>query len=362
MTTPLRIAINGFGRIGRHVIRAWYERGCPAAVEFIAINDLADPATLVHLLRYDSTHGRFPGEVGLLDSTLRLGQAGVRLLNQSIPEQLPWAELQIDVVLECTGQFRSRAQASAHLLAGAQRVVIGAAPFDTVDSLLVYGFNHHALRPEHRILSSVSCTTHALLPLLCLLDDHLDLDSVLFTEIHAVTSDQPSLDHVHRDVRRARSSGQNIIPTTTSALAAIRQLLPGLADCIDGHSIRVPTATVACVLVDFRGRKSMTAEEINTIFLQASRGAWRDILGWTDEPLVSSDFVHQAWSCVFDATQTRQAGQLSQILAWYDNEWGYANRLLDLCLAMAKAPVPEDADKVSRRVLNEEPGVETYRM
>ncbi len=334
MKRPLRLAINGFGRIGRNVLRVWHERGAPAGLQFVAINDLADADTLAHLLRYDSTHGRFPGSVVVEEGVLQIDGASIQLLQVNSPENLPWAELGIDVVLECTGQFRRRAQAAMHLQAGAGRVIIGAAPFDTVDALIVYGVNHQELLPEHRIISSVSCTTHALLPLLTLLDQHVGLESVMVTEIHAVTSDQPSLDHVHRDWRRARASGQNIIPTTTSALGAVRQLMPQLAECLNGYSVRVPTAVVACVEICFIGLKPITVDALNYLFYKASQGSHADILGWTDEPLVSSDFLHQPWSCVLDATQTRQAGRQTQILAWYDNEWGYANRLMDLCLSM----------------------------
>ncbi len=333
MKRPLRVAINGYGRIGRHVLRAWHERGLTDQIEIVAINDLADAATLAHLTRYDSTHGRFATSVAVEDEHLLIAGQRIRVLSQAQPAALPWAQLAVDVVLECTGRFRARAEAAQHLSAGAGRVVIGAAPFDRVDALIVQGINEAQLRPEHRVISSVSCTTHALMPLLLILDAALGLESVMFTEVHAQTSDQPTLDHVHRDLRRARASGHNIVPTTTSALAAVRQLLPELA--IEGHSLRVPTLVVAAVELDVCSRRSLPVEVLNQRFLAASQGAYAGILGYTEEPLVSSDFVHQPYSCVFDATQTRQIGQQTRVLAWYDNEWGYANRLLELVQTLA---------------------------
>ncbi len=333
MKRPLRVAINGYGRIGRHVLRAWYERGLSDQVQIVAINDLADAQTLAHLTRYDSTHGRFAGVVEVEDDHLLIAQQRIQVLSQPMPAALPWALLNVDVVLECTGRFRARAEAAQHLSAGAGRVVIGAAPFDRVDALIVQGINEAQLRPEHRVISSVSCTTHALMPLLLVLEAALGLESVMFTEVHAQTSDQPTLDHVHRDLRRARASGHNIVPTSTSALAAVRQLLPDLA--IEGHSLRVPTLVVAAVELNVCGRRTLSEAALNQCFLAASQEAYAGILGYTDEPLVSSDFIHQPWSCVFDATQTRRIGQQTRVLAWYDNEWGYANRLLELVQVMA---------------------------
>lgn len=333
MKRPLRVAINGYGRIGRHVLRAWHERGARDRVHIVAINDVADALTLAHLTRYDSTHGRFAASVGVDGEYLHIDGQRIRVLAEAEPGKLPWAELAVDVVLECTGLFRSRAAAAEHLRAGAARVIIGAAPFDPVDALIVQGINEQDLRPEHQVISSVSCTTHALMPLLLLLDEALGLQSVLLTEVHAQTSDQPTLDHVHRDLRRARASGHNIIPTTTSALAAVRQLMPGLL--IEGHSLRVPTLVVAAVELNLCSRRRWPVAQINALFREASLGRYAGILAYTEDELVSSDFIHRPESCIFDATQTRQVGEQTRVLAWYDNEWGYACRLLELVLGMA---------------------------
>ncbi len=333
----LNLAINGFGRIGRLVLRAWFERGCPESIRWVGINDLTDAATLAHMLRYDSTHGRFPHRVEFEQDQLNISNYSIPLSFEPEPGRLPWVRQGVDVVLECTGHFRSRAAAEKHLKSGASRVIIAAAPFDPIDFLVVYGFNHEQIRNEHRILSSVSCTTHALVPPLIILQQHLGIVSMMVTEVHAVTSDQHALDHVHRDLRRARACGSNIIPTTTSALGALRQLFPELADRMDGHSIRVPTANVAMVEITIEACTRMDVAALNQLFLEASRLHWPGIMSWIHEPLVSSDFIHEPWSCVFDATQTRSLGNLHQVVLWYDNEWGYANRLLDLCLYLAKS-------------------------
>ncbi len=334
---PLNLAINGFGRIGRLVLRAWFERGCPDCVHWSGINDLTDAATLAHMLRYDSTHGRFPGQVSYEDQQITIEGRTIPLSFEPDPARLAWQSQGVEVVLECTGHFRSRAAAEKHLQAGASRVIIAAAPFDPVDFLVVYGFNHEQIKEEYRIVSSVSCTTHALVPPLMVLDEHLGIESMMVTEVHAVTSDQHALDHVHRDLRRARACGSNIIPTTTSALGALRQLFPALADRMEGHSIRVPTPNVAMVEMTIQARRSIDAEALNQLFLEASGSRWQGVMAWTDEFLVSADFIHEPWSCVFDATQTRSLGNMHQVVLWYDNEWGYANRLLDLCLYMAKS-------------------------
>ncbi|HNJ86754.1 MAG TPA: glyceraldehyde 3-phosphate dehydrogenase NAD-binding domain-containing protein, partial [Agitococcus sp.] len=236
--SPLRIAINGYGRIGRHVLRAWVERDCPASLRFVAINDLGQAQALMHLTRYDSTHGRFNGHADLVDGQLAIRptdgqqQSLIPLFNQAKPELLPWQELDVDVVLECTGQFRARAEAARHLQAGAQKVIIGAAPFDEVDATIVYGVNHQQLTHEQKIISSVSCTTHALVPMMKILDEAFGIESALMTEIHAVTSDQVLLDHTHRDLRRSRAAAHNIIPTTSSSIGALKRVLPHLANKI----------------------------------------------------------------------------------------------------------------------------------
>ena len=334
-----RVAINGFGRIGRNVLRAWFENPKNFHFEIIAINDVADVETLVHLFKYDSTHGRFDGAVTIEQENDRIylcidarqTKLRVQILRQAKPEQLPWNELQVDVVLECTGLFRSREAATQHLKAGAKRVIIGAAPFDTVDAAIVYGVNHHDVKATDQIISSVSCTTQALVPLVKIIDDAFGIDTALMTEIHAVTADQSVLDHAHRDLRRARASGQNIIPTTSSALGALKQVMPKMENRIDGYSIRVPTINVAAIDLTFISKSPITTHVINQTLIKAAKYDYAEIMSVTDELLVSSDFNHSPYSLVVDLTQTMAVGRQAKVFAWYDNEWGYANRLLDLC-------------------------------
>jgi len=337
----LRVAINGYGRIGRNVLRAFFESGAPSfsdagALEFVAINDLGSAEALAHLTRYDSTHGRFSGEVQLSGQELQINGHRIRLLNEPLPEKLPWAELGVDVVLECTGQFRARDEAARHLQAGAGKVIIGAAPFDEVDATVVYGVNHETVLPAHRIISSVSCTTHALVPLVKILDEAFGIESGLMTEIHAMTSDQTVLDRTHRDLRRGRAAGVNIIPTTSSSIGALRRVLPETGQRIEGYSLRVPTQNVAAIDFSFVCQKAVSAAAINAVFAAKAKAEYSGILGYCDELLVSSDFTHSPYSLIFDSTETLVAGRQAKVLAWYDNEWGYANRLLDLCLYLSK--------------------------
>lgn len=334
-----RIAINGFGRIGRNVLRAWFESPKQFQFKIVAINDVADVQTLVHLFKYDTTHGRFAGHVEILieneciflniQSNQR--QLKLQVLKQEQPELLPWADLNIDVVLECTGLFRSRVDATRHVEAGAKRVIIGAAPFDSVDAAIVYGVNHNEVKASDQIISSVSCTTQALVPLVKIIDDAFGIDTALMTEIHAVTADQSVLDHAHRDLRRARASGQNIIPTTSSALGALKQVMPKMEDRIDGYSIRVPTINVAAIDLSFVSHSAITVHKVNEVLTKAAQFDYAQIMQVTDEDLVSSDFNHSPYSLIVDLTQTMVVGHQAKVFAWYDNEWGYANRLLDLC-------------------------------
>ena len=334
-----RVAINGFGRIGRNVLRAWFENPKSFHFEIVAINDIADVETLVHLFKYDTTHGRFDGAVNIVQENGQLYmlidarqiKQKVQILRQANPELLPWEALNIDVVLECTGLFRSRTAATQHITAGAKRVIIGAAPFDTVDAAIVYGVNHHDVKASDQIISGVSCTTQALVPLVKIIDDAFGIDSALMTEIHAVTADQSVLDHAHRDLRRARASGQNIIPTTSSALGALKQVMPKMENRIDGFSIRVPTINVAAIDLTFVAQAPVTAHLINQTLIQSAKYDYAEIMSVTDEQLVSSDFNHSPYSLIVDLTQTMAVGQQAKVFAWYDNEWGYANRLLDLC-------------------------------
>jgi len=335
----LRVAINGFGRIGRHVLRAFVEAGERQPLQVVAINDLGQPEALAHLLRYDSTHGRFPADVALEASpsgaqVLRVGDQRIALLSEAHPEKLPWRHLAVDVVLECTGQFRAHAQAARHLEAGAGRVVIGAAPFDHADAIIVHGVNDAELRPEHRIISAASCTSHALCPLLQAFEGLTGIESALMTEIHAYTSDQVLLDHVHRDPRRGRAGAQNMIPTTSSALGVARRIFPALADRLGGYSLRVPTINVAAIDLSVQMTRPLALDALQAGLREYAAGAGAGWMAVNDEPLVSADFNHRSESLILDLTQTEVVAGQARVFAWYDNEWGYANRLLDLCAAV----------------------------
>lgn len=348
-TQPLRIAINGFGRIGRNVLRALLERFevLGRAIHVVAINDLASADILLHLLKFDSTHGRLSRlgvSAEVLDdknnTQLCLTKNNltycIKMLSEADPKNLPWRTLGIDVVLECTGHFRSYEQAQLHIAAGAQQVIIGAAPFDNVDACIVMGVNTAELTRKLPIISSVSCTTQALVPLIDTLDKAFGVRSAMMTEIHAVTADQTVLDQAHRDPRRARASGYNIIPTTSSSIAATERVLPAMVGKINGHSIRVPTIDVAAIDVTFVfDTPDVSVDAIREKLIAASLGDLINIMAYTDEPLVSSDFIHQPESLIIDGQQLMQVGEQYKVFAWYDNEWGYANRLLDMCLHLA---------------------------
>lgn len=348
-TQPLRIAINGFGRIGRNVLRALLERFevLGRAIHVVAINDLASADILLHLLKFDSTHGRLSRlgvSAEVLDDNnntqLCLTKNNltycIKMLSEADPKNLPWRMLGIDVVLECTGHFRSYEQAQLHIAAGAQQVIIGAAPFDNVDACIVMGVNTAELTRKLPIISSVSCTTQALVPLIDTLDKAFGVRSAMMTEIHAVTADQTVLDQAHRDPRRARASGYNIIPTTSSSIAATERVLPAMVGKINGHSIRVPTIDVAAIDVTFVfDTPDVSVDAIREKLRAASLGDLINIMAYTDEALVSSDFIHQPESLIIDGQQLMQVGEQYKVFAWYDNEWGYANRLLDMCLHLA---------------------------
>ena len=348
-TQPLRIAINGFGRIGRNVLRALLERFevLGRAIHVVAINDLASADILLHLLKFDSTHGRLSRlgvSAEVLDDNnntqLCLTKNNltycIKMLSEADPKNLPWRTLDIDVVLECTGHFRSYEQAQLHIAAGAQQVIIGAAPFDNVDACIVMGVNTAELTRKLPIISSVSCTTQALVPLIDTLDKAFGVRSAMMTEIPAVTADQTVLDQAHRDPRRARASGYNIIPTTSSSIAATERVLPAMVGKINGHSIRVPTIDVAAIDVTFVfDTPDVSVDAIREKLRAASLGDLINIMAYTDEPLVSSDFIHQPESLIIDGQQLMQVGEQYKVFAWYDNEWGYANRLLDMCLHLA---------------------------
>ena len=339
----MKVAINGYGRIGRSFVRALAERegaGWQAPFTLAAINDKGRPEDLLYLTRYDTTHGRLAEPAELIEGMLRIGKQAPRLLQQPKPEQLPWGEMGVDLVLECSGHFRSHAGASRHLEAGAGRVIIGAVSFDQADQIVVYGVNHRDVRDDSKVLSAASCTTHCIAPLLSLLDQAYGIRQVLMKEIHSYTSDQTLLDHVHRDPRRGRAGAQNIVPTTSSAIGAVQQVLPALAGKISGHSIRVPTLNVAMVELTLLLERTPDSDSLNQWLQQQSKEA-SALIGYNDAPLVSVDFNHRPESAIVDATQTRVQGEMGQamvqIVAWYDNEWGYANRLLDWVAALAES-------------------------
>lgn len=332
---PIRIAINGYGRIGRNLLRALYqnrEHGCNRDVQLVAINDLGSPESLLHLTRYDTTHGRFHTPVTLHnDNVLQVNGDSIVLLQIENPAQCPWDELNIDVVLECTGQFRARADAALHIQAGAKKVVIGAVAFDEVDNTIVYGVNHQGLRADDSIISHASCTTHCVAPLLKVMNESFGVKQAFMTEIHSYTSDQVLLDHVHRDLRRARAGAQNLIPTTSSSISAVQQVLPEMQGKIAGYSMRVPTLNVAAVdLTLVLQQKVSTEQQIHEAMYDACRDEFKNILGYCNEPLVSVDFVNRTESAIYDETQTLVTDEMVKIVAWYDNETGYAYRLLDL--------------------------------
>lgn len=336
---PLNIAINGFGRIGRNVLRAYLEHPDKFdSLTIVAINDIADPQTLVHLLNYDSTHGRLStlGITTHLDGdTLIISTATktfcITLLQIPTSDSLPWQSMSIDIVLECTGRYRDYDGANGHRIAGAKQVIIGAAPFDKVDACVVVGVNDHTLNKQLPIISGVSCTTQALTPLLWTLDTHFGVQSAMLTEVHAVTADQTVLDTAHRDLRRARASGHNIIPTTSSSINATLQVMPQMAGRLNGYSIRVPTINVAMIDLTVILNTPKSTQEIKNLLQHTSQNSLAGIMGYTDEPLVSSDFIHDSHSLIIDGEQIMATSQQIKIVAWYDNEWGYANRLLDIC-------------------------------
>lgn len=324
----MRVAINGFGRIGRTVLRLALQT---RQIEVVAINDLADSSMILHQLQYDSTHGVFPGRIELHGEHLVVNGRPIRLLRQAEPEELPWFEEGIDVVIEATGRFTSRAAAAGHLRAGAQRVVISA-PSEDADISLVLGVNHGAYDPgRHRIISNTSCTTNGLAPLLKVLDDAFGLHKAFLTTVHPYTNNQPLLDAPHSDLRRARGGALSMIPTTTSAIRAVTQVMPELAGRIDGMAIRVPTAAVADIDLVAELKRPVDPAVVNNAFLRAAKGALKGILGVTFEPLVSCDFRGSRFSTVLDASCTQVVdGTLVKVVAWYDNETGYSSRLIDL--------------------------------
>ncbi|MCX7213817.1 MAG: type I glyceraldehyde-3-phosphate dehydrogenase [Burkholderiales bacterium] len=333
----LRVAINGYGRIGRNVLRAHYEGGKKHDLQIVAINDLGDPKTNAHLTQFDTAHGRFSGTVAVEGDAMVVNGDRIRVLANRDPAQLPWGELGVDVVLECTGFFTSKEKASAHLKGGAKKVVISAPGGKDVDATVVFGVNHGVLKASDTVISNASCTTNCLAPLVKPLHDAIGLVSGLMTTVHAYTNDQVLTDVYHEDLRRARAAAHNMIPTKTGAAAAVGLVLPELDGRLDGYAIRVPTINVSIVDLSFIAARDTTVDEVNAIMKSASEGALKGILGYNTAPLVSSDFNHDARSSIFDATLTKVAGRLVKVTSWYDNEWGFSNRMLDTTVALMAA-------------------------
>lgn len=334
-----RIAINGYGRIGRCILRALYEEGRRSAIEIVAINDLGDTHTNMHLTRYDTAHGRFGAEVAMDGRDMLVNGDRIRVLAERDPSQLPWRELGVDIVLECTGLFRTREKAGAHLSAGAGRVVISAPAGAEVDATVVYGVNHHVLRSAHTLISNASCTTNCLAPLAKVLHAAVGIEQGVMNTVHSYTNDQVLTDVYHKDLRRARSATQSMIPTKTGAAAAVGLVLPELDGRLDGFSVRVPTINVSLVDLTFRASRATAVEEIDAAMKSAADGELSGVLAFNDEPLVSTDFNHCPYSSVYDAGMTKVlGGDLVKVCSWYDNEWGFANRMLDTTLALLEAP------------------------
>jgi len=335
----IRVAINGYGRIGRNVLRAHYEGGKKHDIQIVAINDLGDPNTNAHLTRYDTAHGKFPGTVAVEGDSMVVNGDRIRVFANRDPAALPWGELGVDVVMECTGFFTSKEKASAHLKGGAKKVIISAPGGKDVDATVVFGVNHGVLRSSHTVISNASCTTNCLAPVVKVFDSALGIESGLMTTIHAYTNDQVLTDVYHEDLRRARSATMSMIPTKTGAAAAVGLVLPDLNGKLDGFAMRVPTINVSVVDLSFMSKKPTTVEAVNAMMKAASEGELKGVLGYNVEPLVSIDFNHDPRSSIFDSTQTRVSpdGRLVKILSWYDNEWGFSNRMLDTTVVLMGA-------------------------
>ena len=330
----IKVGINGFGRIGRNVYRVIAER---EGIDVLAINDLTDARTLSILLKYDSVHGRFNGEVGTKDNTLVVKGKEIRLTKERDPASLPWKELGVEVVIESTGIFTTKADCEKHLEAGAEKVILSAPAKDQLDATIVMGINDNDLKPEHKIVSNASCTTNCLGPLVKVINDSFGIEKGLMTTIHAYTNDQKVADLMHSDLRRARAAAINIIPTTTGAAKAIGEVIPELKGKLDGMAMRVPVANGSVADLVASVKKSVSIEEINNVIKAASENELKGILEYCEDPIVSSDIIDNAHSCIFDSLSTYVIGDnLVKVIGWYDNEWGYSNRMVDLTERIAK--------------------------
>jgi len=334
----IRVAINGYGRIGRNILRAHYEGGKKHDIQIVAINDLGAPASNAHLTQYDTAHGKFPGTVTSEGDYMIVNGDKIRVFAERNPTNLPWGEIGVDVVLECTGFFTTKEKASAHLVGGAKKVIISAPGGKDVDATVVYGVNHDVLKASDTVISNASCTTNCLAPLAKSLNDSVGIETGLMTTIHAYTNDQVLTDVMHEDLRRARSATQSMIPAKTGAAAAVGLVLPELNGKLDGYAIRVPTINVSIVDLTFTAKRATTVDEINAIMKAASESAaLKGILNYNTAPLVSVDFNHNPASSTFDATLTKVSGNLVKVSSWYDNEWGFSNRMLDTTVALMNA-------------------------
>ena len=333
----VKVAINGYGRIGRNIMRALYELGRTDEISIVAINDLGDANSNAHLTRYDTAHGKFPGTVSVDDGDLVVNGDRIKVFAERDPSKLPWAELGVDLVMECTGFFRSRETAGAHITAGAKKVIVSA-PGQSVDNTVVYGVNHDTLKASDVVISNASCTTNCLAPVAKVLNDAIGIEHGLMTTIHAYTNDQVLTDVLHSDLRRARSATMSQIPTSTGAAAAVGMVLPELKGKLDGFSMRVPTINVSVVDLTFNASRATTIEEVNAVVKAAAEGNLKGVLGYNDEPLVSIDFNHDPRSSIFDAGLTKvMEGNMVKVLSWYDNEWGFSCRMLDTTIALMNA-------------------------
>jgi glyceraldehyde 3-phosphate dehydrogenase len=333
----IRVAINGYGRIGRNILRAHYESNKSHPIEIVALNDLGSAETNAHLTRYDTAHGRFSGKVDVDGESMIVNGDRIKVLAMRNPAELPWGNLGVDVVLECTGLFTSKEKAGAHLKGGAKKVIISAPGGNDVDATVVYGVNHAKLNAGQTVISNASCTTNCLAPVAKVLHEKIGLVSGLMTTVHAYTNDQVLTDVYHEDLRRARSATQSMIPTKTGAAAAVGLVLPELNGKLDGFAIRVPTINVSIVDLSFIAARSTSVEEVNALMKAASEGELKGVLGYNKAPLVSVDFNHSTESSIFDASLTKVSGNLVKCLAWYDNEWGFSNRMLDTTVAFMNA-------------------------
>ncbi|TPQ27212.1 type I glyceraldehyde-3-phosphate dehydrogenase [Methylomonas sp. EFPC3] len=334
----IKVAINGYGRIGRNVLRALYEAGRTNEIQVVAINDLGDSKTNAHLTKYDTVHGKFPFDVTVDGDYIVVNGDRIRVFAERDPAKLPWGELGIDVVHECTGFFTSKAKASAHISAGAKKVIISAPGGNDVDATVVYGVNHQTLKASDTVISNASCTTNCLAPLVKPLMDTIGVDHGLMTTIHSYTNDQVLTDVYHSDLHRARSATQSMIPTKTGAAAAVGLVLPEMKGKLDGFAMRVPTINVSVVDLCFQASRNTTKEEIDSILREAANGSLKGILAINDEPLVSSDFNHNPHSSIYEAGLTKvTGGNFVKVLSWYDNEWGFSNRMLDTTIALHNA-------------------------